>query len=266
MERPRILMCRPDHYGIYYSINPWMKKILRNEGNQKIRREALGQWHNLKSVYEEEGFAVQPISQVSGCPDMVFVANAGLVCGNIFVSSNFRYAERQPEESHFRKCFQGQGFQVKTVEGKFEGHGDALFHKGTLVCMIGFRSSDRGVRQAAEHVGKTPVVLKLVDERFYHGDTCFCPLDPILFYPRAFDRPSRRKIERLGEAEALGEKDALAFVGNGTPLYRGTRQIYVGPMPSKNLRKKLENRGISIREVSLPAFKKSGGGARCLTL
>ena len=42
MRQPRILMCPPDHYGIEYEINPWMK---RERGSSPQRARA--QWRRL---------------------------------------------------------------------------------------------------------------------------------------------------------------------------------------------------------------------------
>ena len=42
------------------------------------------------------------------------------------------------------------------------------------------------------------VDLQLVDPRFYHLDTCFCPLEGgyVMYYPPAFDPESRDKNYR----------------------------------------------------------------------
>ena len=71
----------------------------------------------------------------------------------------------------------------------------------------------------AERFGGEVVALKLTDQRFYHLDTCFCPLDGgyVLYYPPAFDAASRAAIERLvpdARRIAVGEEDALAFACN----------------------------------------------------
>jgi N-dimethylarginine dimethylaminohydrolase len=57
--------------------------------------------------------------------------------------------------------------------------------------------------------------LRLVDERFYHLDTCLCPLEGgwLLYYPDAFDAASNRLIEkRVAKRIAVSEAEALQFV------------------------------------------------------
>ncbi|MGB8733940.1 MAG: hypothetical protein WCC99_22005 [Candidatus Sulfotelmatobacter sp.] len=41
------------------------------------------------------------------------------------------------------------------------------------------------------------IPLRLVDPRFYHLDTCFCPLSngEVMYYPAAFDPESQKRIQ-----------------------------------------------------------------------
>ncbi len=44
----------------------------------------------------------------------------------------------------------------------------------------------------------TVIPLKLIDEKFYHLDTCFYPLldDTVMYYPEAFNSDSLQIIEK----------------------------------------------------------------------
>jgi N-dimethylarginine dimethylaminohydrolase len=44
--------------------------------------------------------------------------------------------------------------------------------------------------------------LELVNPRFYHLDTCFCPLAPgeALYYPDAFDAYGQRVLQRTSRS------------------------------------------------------------------
>ena len=273
----RILMCRPDYYGVEYEINPWMKKT-----NPPDLALAFNQWRALRDLYEKEGYIVRNVNQEEGFPDMVFVANAGLVYEKQFVLSNFRYRERRGEAQVFKKWFEEHGYIVKTLpeDRFFEGHGDMLFLGDKLIVGYGpFRSNELGVRSAAWAIQKEPIFLRLINEKYYHLDTCFCPVgsDLIIFYPKAFDAPSLRKIESL-EAELIdvSSYDACRFVCNAFPIKRtedgqaawlkNIQWKLVTTSMSKKLRKRIEKKGIEILEVNLSEFIKSGGAARCLTL
>ena len=137
-----------------------------------------------------------------GSPDMVFTANAGLVKQNRFVVSRFRYPERQAEEPYFADWFMDRGYDVSLMprDVPFEGAGDALFDRGQkcLWMAYGHRSISAASETIAKRLGLEVEILKLVDQRFYHLDTCFCPLEGgyVMYFPPAFDDTSRELIEK----------------------------------------------------------------------
>ncbi|HBP88688.1 MAG TPA: amidinotransferase, partial [Nitrospiraceae bacterium] len=84
-------MCPPDYFGIEYEINPWMRV-----SNQSNGERARTQWKTLTRVLENEvGAKLEFMEPVPGLPDLVFTANAGVVCGSKAVPSQFRHPERQ---------------------------------------------------------------------------------------------------------------------------------------------------------------------------
>ena len=190
-----ILMCPPTHYGIEYEINPWMHVT-----SQVDRPRAQRQWEALLHTYAELGAEVVLADPVAGLPDMVFTANAGLTWGDRVVLSRFRHPERQREESRWRELFESRGAPVcDTGEIAFEGAGDALFVGDTLVCGYGFRTDPAAIPMVAGQLGVEVVAVELVDPRYYHLDTCFCPLDrdTVLFAPAAFSPESQERVRHL---------------------------------------------------------------------
>src|SRR5260370_15842025 len=89
------LMCPPDHFGVFYEINPRM-----HQENRPDFDLAIEQWHNLVSNLRRAGPTVETIEPVKELPDMVFVANAGLVDGHRLILGRFRHPERQPESRY----------------------------------------------------------------------------------------------------------------------------------------------------------------------
>src|SRR5262249_16830789 len=145
------------------------------------------QWNALRQTMLELGVAIDLIEPVPGLPDLVFTANCGLVYENLFISSRFRYGVRQGEAPYFDRWASERGFEVVHIpEGyNFEGAGDALFCGETLFAGYRFRSDVRSHQWIGERIEREVLPLELVDPRFYHLDTCFCPLAPnvALFYP-----------------------------------------------------------------------------------
>ena len=202
---------------------------------------------------------------------MVFTANAGVVVGKNFVLSRFLHRERQGEEPHFKKWFEKQGFEVFELPADlpFEGAGDALMDRegGSLWAGYGFRSELDSHPHLARWLNIEVLSLRLIDPRFYHLDTCFCPLEGgwLLYYPQAFDAYSNRLIEQRIAPEkrlAVTEADAVRFACNSVNI---ERRVIVNQV-SAELRGRLEAAGFEVVETPLTEFMKSGGAAKCLTL
>jgi lysine-ketoglutarate reductase/saccharopine dehydrogenase-like protein (TIGR00300 family) len=262
----RYLMCPPDHYDVDYVINPWM------EGNihKSSRDRAVEQWQNLYHLLKENTL-VELIEPHVGVPDMVFTANAGLVLGDRVVLSRFYHKERQGEEPFFKAWFEQQGYTVYELpkDLPFEGAGDALLDREGrwLWAGYGFRSELDSHPYLAKWLDIEVLSLRLMDERFYHLDTCFCPLTDgyLLYYPPAFDAYSNRLIEmRVPAAKRIvvDEPDAVNFACNAVNVDR----TIVMNRASNELKQKLAAVGFEVLETSLTEFLKAGGAAKCLTL
>jgi lysine-ketoglutarate reductase/saccharopine dehydrogenase-like protein (TIGR00300 family) len=262
----RFLMCSPHHYEVDYVINPWM------EGNihKSSRDRAVEQWQGLYQLISEHA-AVDLVKPQPGWPDMVFTANAGLVLGKIAILSRFFHPERQGEEPYFKEWFEEQGFTVHELpkDLPFEGAGDALLDREGrhLWAGYGFRSELDSHPYLAKWLDVEVLSLRLVDDRFYHIDTCFCPLTDgyLLYYPPAFDAYSNRLIELRVPPEkriVVQEADAINFACNAVNIDR----IVIMNSASAALKRQLNNVGFQLLETPLAEFLKAGGAAKCLTL
>jgi N-dimethylarginine dimethylaminohydrolase len=115
--------------------------------------------------------------------------------------------------------------------------------------------------------GQEVVALQLASDRFYHLDTCFCPLTggKVLYYPDAFTPAAQAAIRaRVAEADRIeaSDKEAAAFCVNAVNL---EQRVIMARAPA-SLRTKLEAYGYSLVEVDLAPFILSGGAAYCMTL
>ncbi|MBD2179873.1 bifunctional arginine dihydrolase/ornithine cyclodeaminase [Aerosakkonema funiforme] len=262
----RFLMCPPDHYDVDYVINPWM------EGNvhKSSRDRAVDQWQGLYHILKDHAI-VDLVTPQKGWPDMVFTANAGLVLGENVVLSRFYHKERQGEEPHFKEWFESQGYTVHELpkDLPFEGAGDALLDREGrwLWAGYGFRSELDSHPYLAKWLDIEVLSLRLTDERFYHLDTCFCPLSGgyLLYYPAAFDSYSNRLIEMRVAPEkriAIEEADAVNFACNAVNV----DSVVIMNKASDSLKQRLRHVGFSVVETPLTEFLKAGGAAKCLTL
>jgi N-dimethylarginine dimethylaminohydrolase len=262
LSAARILMCPPDHFGIEYEINPWMN-LRAGSDSERARR----QWSALHDTLRELGVAVDLIEPVPGLPDLVFTANAGLVFEKRFIVSCFRYGVRQGESPHFENWARSRGFECERLpEGfHFEGAGDALFCGETLFAGYRFRSDVRSHQWIGEKLGVEVLPLELVDPRFYHLDTCFCPMaaDIAMYYPGAFDEYGRSVLrDRIPHLIEVVADEAISFSCNAVVV--GKSVILNDGAP--RLADALAERGFAVCLLGFSEFIKSGGSAKCLTL
>ena len=261
----RLLVCSPDHFRIDYEINPWMRRA-----NPVDQGRALGQWQALMEVLEHDvGAGLERMQPVEGLPDLVFTANAGVVVGQRAVVSRFRYPERQREETYFERWFREQGYEVLTLDKPlyFEGAGDLLRFADTWFGGYRQRSDIRVFPRLSEIFQREIIPLELIDSRFYHLDTCFCPLSggDLLYFPSAFDSYGQAAIaQRIPDDHRLmvPEDEALRFACNAVCI---GKQVVI-PAGCPRTMQLLEARGYQAHAVQLDEFMKSGGSAKCLTL
>jgi lysine-ketoglutarate reductase/saccharopine dehydrogenase-like protein (TIGR00300 family) len=261
-----ILMCPPIYFDVQYVINPWMEGNIGKVQSSKARK----QWDALYRILSDRS-GVRIVDPVPHQPDMSFVANAGLKLENIVVPTRFRVSQRAPEMPHYLDWFLQHNMQIKPIpdDCAFEGEGDALFQPGEDLLWAGYgvRSSLIAHKHLAE-IFRCPVhSLRLVDERFYHLDTCFMPLPGrrVLYYPSAFDERSRQLIEGFfpkANRIEVGDEDALRFCCNTVRI----GQTLVVNHASDGLRRRLEGWGFEVLSVDVSEFILAGGAAKCLCL
>ena len=262
MSPPRILMCPPTHYGIEYEINAWM-----NRARQADNPRSQSQWEQLVAVLRQCGADVVTLDASQGVPDLVFTANAAIVYENRVILSNFRHPQRQVEQEINARWFTQHGFEVEYLpeEMFFEGAGDALFCGDTLFAGYRFRSHARAHQQVGGRLGYRVIPVALVNDYYYHLDTCFCPISrtQAIYFPGAFDNYGITALrEHIPDLIEVSEDEARQFacnavvVGNHVVTNTGCEQLH----------KDLQARGFVTFETPLDEFVKSGGSAKCLTL
>src|SRR6476660_8248964 len=178
--RPHFLMCRPEHFGVIYSINPWMNPTGWARDQQALAAASQQEWARLHRTLLDLNAVVELVPPAAGLPDLVFTANSAVVLDRTVLLARFRYPERQAEEAHFEAAFrrlQGHGV-VETVvrlpEGlTLEGAGDCVFDQTRGLFWMGYgpRSDQRARPMVADTFGVEAVALELADPRFYHMDT-----------------------------------------------------------------------------------------------
>lgn len=262
----RLLMCPPSNFAVTYDINPWMSHHVGLATPHAVR-----QWDRLVETLQCAGdVRIERVEPRPGVPDLVFTANAALVSGSLAVLSSFRHPERRLEQPYYRSALAQNGFATMALQSTFfEGAGDALFDRRRPLLYMGYgwRSDRVAAAELSEALGVRVLALLLVDERFYHLDTCFCPLASghVMVFMDAFSPHTQKMLRRTLEPEYLIElsvEDALSFSCNAVEL----DDTLVMHDASLRLRDRLHAIGYRVFATDLSDFHKAGGSAKCLTL
>lgn len=259
--RRRLLMCRPRHYDVTYSINPWM-----HPENSTDPALAVRQWERLRDLYRELGHFVEEIDPVEGLPDMVFAANGATVVDGKVYGARFRHAQRTAEGPAYLSWFERRGYRdVLWPEYINEGEGDFLTVGRRILAGTGFRTDPRSHAEAQEFFGLPVTSLTLVDPEYYHLDTALAVLsdDEVMYYPAAFSEGSRAVLRTMFPHAILATaEDAAVF---GLNAFSDGRHVLL-PEAATGLMAQLSARGFEPVGVGLSELLKAGGSVKCCTL
>jgi N-dimethylarginine dimethylaminohydrolase len=274
--RRHFLMTDASHYGVHYQINPWMRPDTWEADPAARHAAAREASARLRAALEATGATVDMLGAVAGLPDLVFPANGAVVLDGCVLLARFRHSERRGEEAVFRSAFQalkGRGLVQEIVElppGVLqEGAGDCIWDQNREHFWVGYgqRSTQNSIAAIAQAFAQKTVALELGSDRFYHLDTCFCPLadGKLLYYPAAFTAAALRTIHAHVRAEdriVASDAEAAAFCVNAVAI----GHTVIMAQPPASMRDKLAAHGCHVIGIDLAPFILSGGGAYCMTL
>ncbi|QMU74069.1 dimethylargininase [Streptacidiphilus sp. P02-A3a] len=254
-------MCRPTHFTVDYSINPWMDPAKPTDTDN-----AIAQWEQLHALFQRLGHTVEVIEPVAGLPDMVFAANGATVVDGRALVARFRHRQRQDEAPAYLAWFRERGYPVvRQAEFTNEGEGDYLVVGERILAGTGFRTDRRAHAEAERVLGRPVVTLELVDPRYYHLDTALAVLSEteIMYYPGAFSAESRATLQRLYPRAVLATPEDAAVFGMNA-VSDGRRVVL--PEAAVALAERLRERGFEPIGIDITELLKAGGSVKCCTL
>ena len=276
-----ILMCKPRYFDvIHYKLNAHM--VMKNTVNYQ---NALTQWNLLNSKLNSYGANVHYIKPQQSLVDMVFAANGALIYNNKALVSNFNAFPRKPETPYYMNFFKLNNYDTFVLKTEFEGAGDGLFshNKQHLWLGHGFRSNQKAyyeIKNILDDDNLNIHTLKLIKDKWYHLDTCFCPIghEHLLLYESAFSEESLHKIYNVFDEKnciKISDEDALNFACNSIciPFNKKSSNNYKNPIAtiignkfSGKLKNKLVSLNYHIIENNMSEFLLSGGSTKCCVL
>ncbi|MCG8591345.1 MAG: hypothetical protein MJE66_18785, partial [Proteobacteria bacterium] len=190
-----ILMGDPTHFSVVGGANPHTRD---RYGRRKSvdRALAIEQWHRMRDLLTDHGLRVVVVPPDPALPGLVYPANAGFRHGDQFVLSNLT-PTRAGEREAYRPVIEELGLRPQWIESRFEGEAD-LFPAGEFYLfthgrvrrqrfvprlgwppwrrIYGFRSDPTAIAEieAINPLDRIVLRVELIDEAYYHGDTCLC--------------------------------------------------------------------------------------------
>lgn len=268
----QVLMVDPTYFTVDYIINPHMK----NNIGTVNKTTADTEWKHLKSTFEEIGLTTHAISGKKDLPDMVFCANQSLPYidpdGERHVIMSIMHSDhRKKEVTYIEQWYRDHGYHVHHLDADkidgFEGCGDAVWHRHRRLLWggYGFRSSVKAYREVSDIFDVPVITLELIDDDFYHLDTCFCVLNEttVLIYPKAFTNDGLQLINRLFDHVIHANEDeaknnfacnAICPDGKNVLIQRGCTETT----------DQLEQREFTVHPIDTNEFLKSGGSVFCM--
>jgi len=261
ISKSKYLMCRPEHYAVAYEVSAW-SRVERSVDPKRAEAQWQGLYEWLTGIAE-----VELMEPIKGLTDLVLTAQSGVMSGGRFFKSRFRQRERRHEEIEIERWFRKKNYEVKTVPEPFcfEGEADLISMGKELFAGYHFRSELESLDAVSAMIKRDPLALELKDDRFYHLDTCFGPLDDrtALIFPAAFDGYAYRTLlEMVSDPIQVPEEEALKFVCNSVCV---GKQVLL-PLNCPETRQALEARGFEVTQLDFSEYQKSGGAGKSLVL
>lgn len=281
-EPRKLLMCTPQHFDIIDVKNVHMEG---NAGNLD-KAKAVAEWVALKKVFEHAMAydildGVLTIEGAPGCEDMVFTANQSfpfvLPDGKkIVVMSKMRHESRKREVPFFETFYKNIGYEPVHLQhtDMFEGMGDTIPHTGKKLFYGGYghRSKKEAYTELADIIQAPIVALELIDERFYHLDTCFVSLgtEAVMICKEAFTADGLAALAKLYKrVHYIPVQEAVdSFALNAHTMFNVAtgKKMAVIHKGAAFTNQVLKSEGFEVFEVDTTEYMKSGGSVFCMKM
>lgn len=269
-----VLLGHPGHFRIEEVHNPLMRDAAGNPKTIDPDR-ALAQWSAMHDAFRDSGLTCMVLEASSELPDLCFTANPSFVVPTTadrreIWLANMRYRARAQESQLHAGFFHAAGYLLKTMPadvGRFEGHGDGLWHPGRFLLHagVGSRTEARAWEVLQEYYPELDILLyELQDGDCYHLDTALATLSETgaLIVPSAFSAEGLELLRAaFPDAIELSAAQGSALLGNA---FCADGQTVFLPAGDPELAATIEAKGFQVVVLDLSEFHKAGGSVFCL--
>jgi len=198
MDR-HLYFCPPDYLDLIYVINPFMDlKNVFSRDKAKLQHAALIE--EFRKVVGPENITVAPAKE--GLTELCFFGDSVFAIDDKVLFGRFFHKERFPETEYVIEFLKSRKLVGTRVPENisFEGSGETMLWNGKIFTGYGKRNNSDIVKFLKEYYQRETIGFELTDPRFYHLDTCLCPLtnNLIAVYYDVFTEEGKKKLDSLG--------------------------------------------------------------------
>jgi len=228
----------------------------RNEIDIEVARSQHFEYENL---LKDIGCKIRRLSAEPGLPDSVFVEDTAIVLKELAIVTRPGATSRREETRSVAELLKEyRSIACVVSPGMIDG-GDVLQIGKTLYVGISSRTNVAGVKQLMEFVFPYEYRIETVNvERCLHLKSAVTLVgeDKLLINRSWID------TRQFGALEYIDVDPAEPYAANA--LLIGSELVY--PMNFPMTRRRLESRGISVRDVDVSELQKAEGAVTCCSL
>ncbi|TAH26052.1 MAG: hypothetical protein EAZ07_05015 [Cytophagales bacterium] len=282
IEPRKVLLCSPKYFQVIDAKNVHMGSNIGKTNPTK----AYQQWESLKAAYlklKSRGLIdeIIEIDPIEGCEDMVFTANQSFPWqnthgGKIVVLSKMYHSSRAREVPYFETLYKNLGYSTTSLKNAqyFEGMGDTIPHphKRLLYGGYGHRTTLDAYHELSDLLETPILTLELKEEKFYHLDTCFLPInqDHLFICKEAF---SNESIEHLSnffkEITIIPIEEASQFFALNAHVVPSTNEeksVAIIQEGANDTIQLLNKNNIEVIKLNTSEYIQSGGSVFCMKM
>ncbi len=257
----RVVLCEPKYMAIEDVIND----VQRQYKDENIdRSKAMEQHEVFERKLRENNVEVVKLPSSERYPEQVFTRDIGFTVGDRLFLAEMASDIRKGEEAALQNWLLQENIPFRVSESRVEG-GDVIVDRNRVFVGISSRTSEEAVQQLEQSLPDHEVIRVPFNEKYLHLDCVFNVLSPEtgLYFPRAFDEVTRRKLESLYDLIEVNESEQFTMGTNVLSIGEG-RLFSLPQNPEVNAA--MRQKGFDVIEVDFSEIIKSGGSFRCCSM
>lgn len=257
----RVVLCEPKYMAIEDVINDVQKQYKDENIDRSV---AMEQHEEFENKLRENNVEVVKLPSSERYPEQVFTRDIGFTVGDRLFLAEMASDIRKGEEAALQNWLLQENIPFRVSESRVEG-GDVIVDRNRVFVGISSRTSEEAVQQLEQSLPDHEVIRVPFNEKYLHLDCVFNVLSPEtgLYFPRAFDEVTRKKLESLYDLIEVNESEQFTMGTNVLSI--GECRLFSLPQ-NPEVNAAMRQKGFDVIEVDFSEIIKSGGSFRCCSM